>query len=306
MHSSGRQRRRFIGAALTLPCWTLTIGEALAASSCAPRVASLSWRGAEILSKLGHPPVAVSDKTGFGRLAPGFDHWLPRKCVELGLGVEPNMELLDQLRPALILADRDQLNYVTGLQSIAPVFSLDIYRDYAGDAYYRAKVETLRLGKSIDRAATAQAYVASVERMIRLSAQQVAALRNVPPVLICELHLDGRTITVFGKGSVLHDVMNLLGVENVWQQSSQFGFQTINIERLAALPDFHLFYMQNESRTAAALANLDKGEIWRHLPVVKAGRLGPLRQIFTSGALNTAEQFAMELVSALSIGINAM
>ncbi|WP_250470133.1 MULTISPECIES: ABC transporter substrate-binding protein [unclassified Caballeronia] len=290
------KRRRLLGGLAFLPFTTLV--QAATHVSVPVRVASLSWAGAQMLVSIGATPLALAERDSYPET--GALPVMPAGVLELGSHGEPNLELLAQLKPDLIVRDDDQSNLDAQLRFIAPTHSIDIYDAQRGKPYARAAEETRRLAAVLNREPEASIYLADVDRQIAEYAQKVAKL-NVRPALVVDLYDDGRHLFVYGPNSMLHDVMTRLGVRNAWHGDTNSGFALLDIEDLASMHDAQLFYISHGERDDFALRNLSRSLLWRSLPFVAAGRVHPLPGFFTYGASSCAVQFATGLADGLTV-----
>ncbi|SPB18270.1 Fe3 -hydroxamate ABC transporter periplasmic component [Caballeronia novacaledonica] len=265
-------------------------------ASVPPRVASLSWAGAQILASIGAPPMALTELDSYpkvGALPP-----MPSNVIELGSHSEPNLELLAQLAPDLIVIDQDQSNLEAQLQRIAPTFVIDIYDSRRGKPFARAVEETGRLAARLDRVAQARAYLDDVDRQLDARAATVATL-DAPPVLVVDLYDDGRRFFVYGPNSMIHDVMTRLNIANAWRGDTDSGWVLLNVEDLASMGHAQMFYISHGARDRIALSNLSRSPLWRSLPFASQGRFHPLPGFFTYGAASCATQCADGLTQGL-------
>lgn len=266
--------------------------------SAAPRVAALSWAGAQMLVSLGVPPVALADLYDYPLT--GALPAMPPDVIELGLPSEPNLELLQRLAPDLILLDASDAGIEPRLSSIAPTVAIDLYNPAHGRPYVRARAETLRLGALLGREAAARAYLESVEASLDACAKRIAALPAPPSALIVDLYDDGRHLYLYGPNSMMQDVLDRLGVRNAWHGSTAAGYLLVGIESLGAMGDATLYYISHGARDALALHNLSRSALWQSLPLVRERRLRPLPGFFTYGSASCAVQFATALAAALA------
>jgi ferric hydroxamate transport system substrate-binding protein len=290
-----KRRRQLLGALAAMPFLPLA---PLAFAASSMRVASLSWAGAQILVSIGAPPIALAERDSYPET--GALPVMPASVLELGSHSEPNLELLAQLKPDLIVRDEDQSNLDAQLRHIAPTHSIDIYDAQRGKPYALAIAETRRLATVVGRASQASLYLDDVERQLDAYAKQVATL-SARPVLIVDLYDDGRHLFVYGPNSMLHDVMTRLGIANAWHGETDTGFALLDIEDLASMRDAQLFYISHGERDDVALRNLSRSLLWRSLPFVAAGRVRPLPGFFTYGASSCAVQFANGLTHGLAV-----
>lgn len=249
-----------------------------------------------MLVSMGMQPIAITELDSYPAI--GALPAMPPGVIELGLHDEPNLELLQQLAPDLIVMDSDQSHLDAQLKRIAPTVAIDIYDARRGKPYERAVAETRRVAALVGREQAAHAYLADVEAQLAACAKAVASL-DVPPVLIVDLYDDGRHLFVYGPNSMMHDVMDRLGVRNAWRGSTNEGFVLLGIEDLAPFSDAQMFYISHGVRDRIALHNLGRSVLWQHLPFVAAGRFRPLPGFFTYGSASCAVQFANALTAGL-------
>ncbi|MFT4063672.1 ABC transporter substrate-binding protein [Paraburkholderia sp.] len=277
--------------------WPAAAAVAGSASHAQPRVVSLSWAGAQILVSLGVTPLALTERADYPRA--GALPAMPASVLELGSHSEPNLELLQQLKPELIVIDVNQLGLEARLSTIAPTIAVDIYNARLGKPYALAVATTLRIAQRLGRKQAAQAYLLSVEDELAARARTVSTLGAAPPVLIADLYDDGRHLYLYGPNSMMQDVMDRLGVRNAWQGSTGSGYLLLGIEGLAPMGDARMFYISHGARDKIALHNLSRSGLWQNLPFVHAQRFRPLPGFFAYGATACAVQFANELTAGL-------
>src|SRR5690606_35731439 len=113
------------------------------------RIIALTWKAAEQVLELGIMPLAVAD-------ADNYREWvvrpeLPVSVPSAGTRLEPNLELLVELKPDLILISPVLADMQAQLARIAPVLQFDAYRHDHDNAAI-ARRTFLELGKLLDRA----------------------------------------------------------------------------------------------------------------------------------------------------------
>ncbi len=266
----------------------------LAHAAPPPRVVALDKVAAHSLLAIGVTPVAAGAINSYERL--GIT--LPSTVIEIGVPVEPNLELLQQISPDLIVTHFNMKRVEPLLRRIAPTFTMRIYRG-DGRTYSHAASELERLAAVLGRSAIAREYVRHVERSILMNRQRLADLHN-RPVFVCQLSDNGRNVTVFGKNSIIDDVLAQLGLNNAWSGATGlYGQANIGVEGLTAVTDAVLVYIDYEGEAGHALKRLGQSPIWNHLGFVKRNRLSPIKPFDVYGGLPTAARFSDLLVAAL-------
>jgi iron complex transport system substrate-binding protein len=244
-----------------------------------------------MLLSLGVAPLAVCDPKGYRDwvLAPE----LPAGTIDLGSRGEPNRELLQALRPDLILAVFDSGFERSDFAPYAPIFDVPFH----STAPYRgAQEETRRLGERVGRAAEAEALVARTEAEI---AAARAWLRHDPAGPVCPFSFfDDRHLRIYG-GGLLQDVLARLGLRNAWAGPvNDWGIATVGLEQLAAIGEARLVCLEPIPPHARRL--MEESTLWAHLPAVRRGPMAVIPTVWPFGGLAAASRFAGLLADRLA------
>lgn len=257
-----------------------------AAAAAPARIVVLDWAAAETLLALGAVPLAMAEPGKYRDWVP--DPAPPEGVVDVGLLTEPNLELIDRLRPDIIVVGTDQEASIGHrLRTIAPLVPVSIHRG-DGNPLGAAREETLRLAVLLGREAAGWSLLARTEQAFAAARQRLAG-RCRRAVLVFLLQ-DERHGFVAGRNSLLQNVIDAIGLVNAWQGSATFwGFDLVGMTRLAPYRDADLlvgtFALPSPERALAS-------PIWRALPAVRAGRTAPLPRFWYFAALPTAVRLA--------------
>jgi iron complex transport system substrate-binding protein len=273
------------GGAMALLLCLLAL-PALAGQRPAERIVALDWGLAETLLALGVTPIGIPE-------IDAYRHWvvepaLPPSVIDVGLRVEPNLELLRQMAPDLILIISEQEELRPMLERIAPTLTLSTYTP-EGKPYEAAVEATRALARAIGREAEGEALLARAEAGF---AQARAALRDRRERrLYVVTFLDARHVRIFGARSLPQDVLDRIGLRNAWDgATNEWGFTTAGVEHLAAAPDARLVAIEPVPEgTGRALAN---SPLWSNLPFVRAGAVHRIPPTLVFGMVPSAERFA--------------
>lgn len=257
------------------------------------RVVAINWAAAETLLTLGVEPLAISDVGYYRRRMPAPP--LPQTVRDIGPYWEPNLELLHQLNPQLILSDALPNSVLRALSGIAPTEVVNIFPTSQGvwnsaSAFMRQLAERLHLSEQ------AAVYLQTAEQ--RLDALRARlALRPQPPLYIAVLNQDGRHATVYGQHSMAQDVLQRLGLRNAWSgPSNAMGFSLTGIERLSEQPDAHLLYIEIPTTSARLQSLRQPNALWDNLPAVRRNQVHALGKFYPYGGvasyLSLAERIA--------------
>ena len=215
-----KRRGRAVGA--VVPRHTICIGWLLglalffcavrgfAQANDAPRVSAIDWGQAQTLIAIGAPPVAMSQ-------IPAYNDWVSAPAVpegvrDLGLRVQPNMELLSQLDIDVITITSMYAGLRERVAPIAPVETIDIY-DGNGAVWDRTVESTRRLGALVGREAAAEALVNDTQARIEACTAQVP--EHVKPLLVVQF-IDARHVRVYTEDSLIGSVLERMGIANAY------------------------------------------------------------------------------------------
>lgn len=259
-----------------------------------PRIAVIDWGLTETLLGLGVTPIAVAQTEGYRRWVQAPE--LPVQVIDLGLRIEPNLELLSQLKPDMILITPQFAASRAQLERVAPVHTLAIYTPEA-EAYVGAQRVTRELAKLLDRQDEGEAMISRIDATMARVRQRLAP-QALPPFYVMTF-LDQRHVRLFGKQSIYQGVFDRVGLRNAWQGPTNYwGFSQQGIDRLAETPEAALLYLKpippgSEDGLAASA-------LWNQLPAVRAGRLYDLPPVWSFNGLMAAERFANLLEARLA------
>lgn len=257
------------------------------------RVVAINWGAAETLLTLGVEPLAISDVGYYRRRMPGSP--LPQTVLDIGPYWEPNLELLHQLNPQLILSDALPNSVLHALGDIAPTEVVNIFPTDKGvwnsaSAFMRQLAERLHLSDRAD------VYLQAAEQRLEVLRTRLA-LRPQPALYIAVLNQDGRHATVYGQHSMAQDVLERLGLRNAWSgPSNAMGFSLTGIERLSEQPDAHLLYIEIPTTSARLQSLRQPNALWDNLPAVRRSQVHALGKFYPYGGvasfLSLAERIA--------------
>ncbi len=264
----------------------------------ADRVVVLDWALAETLLGLGVTPLGVAEPDGYRRWT--SDPALPREVVDVGLRIEPNLELLQTLHPDLILVSPGFQSGVNRpfLERIAPTLLIAIYTA-DGRPYERARTETMALAARINREAEGRALLARTETAIAAARDRLAACAATVRPLYLVAFADARHVRVFGQGGMYQEILDRLGLRNAWAgTSTAWGFVTVGFDELAGRTDARLLYFEPVVKDAEK--TLADSPLWRSLDFVRQGRVHALPSVWAFGGLPSAARFATLLADRLA------
>ncbi|MEP9378341.1 ABC transporter substrate-binding protein [Aquabacter sp. CN5-332] len=261
------------------------------------RIVAADWAAAESLLALGVVPLAVSDTTTFREWLPEIA--LPPSVLDLGSRAEPNLELLTELRPDLILVSNWQANLLGLFRAVAPAETVSIIMPRT-DPMENARAALRAIADRIGRQGEATTYLAAFEAALRMAGED-GHLSRTRPVYIGVLHENGTQIFLYGPGSWVQSLMNRLGLRNaLTSPTSAFGNALVDLAQLAATPDAALLYLDQGERTRRAELALRNSTLWQALPMVAQKRVRAIPPFYALGGIPSIWRCARLLSNALS------
>ncbi|MEB6634994.1 Fe(3+)-hydroxamate ABC transporter substrate-binding protein FhuD [Kluyvera cryocrescens] len=284
-------RRRLLTAmALSPLLWQMQ--KAQAASVSAERIVALEWLPVELMLALGVTPYGVAD-------IPNYRMWvnepvLPESVIDVGLRTEPNLELLTQMKPSMLVWSAGYGPSPEILARIAPGRSFAFSDGKLPLA--QARRSLLEMAEMLDKQAVAQRHLAEFDAYID-SLKPHFKQRGDRPLLMVSL-LDPRHMLVFGPNCLFQEILDRLGVKNAWQGETNFwGSTAVGIDRLAAYKDVDVLCFDHGN--AAQMRQLEATPLWQAMPFVRANRLQIVPAVWFYGATLSAMNFARILDTSL-------
>ncbi|MEW9612513.1 ABC transporter substrate-binding protein [Shinella sp. S4-D37] len=247
------------------------------------RIAALEHRIVETLIAIGLVPAAMQDPETYRRWV--VEPFLPEGVVDLGTEAEPNVELLADLHPDLILTPGERPD-LDRLAMIAPLRALTMTSAPAVREYEHFRDLLLNLADFLGRPTFGHAAVAAVEADIAGARRRLAHRAGQPVFLVT--FVDNRHVWVYGRSNLFQDVLDRVGLVNAW--AGEGTFDVVGIDRLADRWDAMLVFIENNA--PGVPADLAASPLWQALPFVRAGRVTGIASATPFGAFPTAGRFA--------------
>ncbi|HDG1667544.1 Fe(3+)-hydroxamate ABC transporter substrate-binding protein FhuD [Kluyvera ascorbata] len=284
-------RRRFLAAMVLSPLlWQMQ--KAQAAPVNAERIVALEWLPVELMLALGVTPYGVAD-------IPNYRMWvnepvLPDSVIDVGLRTEPNLELLTQMKPSMLVWSAGYGPSPKILARIAPGRSF-AFSD-GKQPLEQARRSLLEMADLLNKQDVAHRHLAAFDAYID-SLKPRFAQRGERPLLMMSL-LDSRHMLVFGPNCLFQEILDRLGVKNAWQGETNFwGSTVVGIDRLAAYKDVDVLCFDHGNE--ADMRRLAATPLWQAMPFVRANRVQNVPAVWFYGATLSAMNFARILDNAL-------
>ena len=264
----------------------LWLGLAFGAQAAPLRLLSLDWAAAETAHALGVTPVGMAQLADYRIWSGGMP--MPESVVDVGLRMEPNLELIARLKPDLILIAPIQQGMQPLLQRIAPVRIIEFNSYQQADSYRQAQVATRQLGHWLDRQAAAETLIARVQADLQALAR---AMGNQAPPIYLFRFADRRHLWLLGEQSLFGGALTSVGLRVLRQGTSNlWGFTTEPLTTLMTHPEAQLVYI--EPLPFASMDEMKANQLWQQLPAVRDGRVMALPAVWLGNGLPSVARFA--------------
>lgn len=266
------------------------------ADAARPRLAAIDWAMFETAAALGHMPVAMCELIRYREDA--VEPVIPADVTDLGLRGSPNYELLQLVRPDLILTSPFYAQHRARFETIAPVLSLPFYTP--GTPPLAPAFDALdAMADALNDPGAALRARAAAEAEIAALIPRLAPFNDRP---VCLIDIgDARHIRSFGFDSMFGDMLLRLGLTNGWTDPTQFSFRApLPLERLADVPDARVVIVG--PIPVEAREGIARSVLWNALPAVAENRVYQLETVNAFGGIPAGLRFARLLTQAFETG----
>lgn len=277
---------------------TLTddVGRTVTLDEPAERVAVLEWQQTEDLLSLCVTPVAVADTDGYATWDTA--ETLPEGVTDVGTRQEPNLDAIFGADPDLVIVEvTSEDDEIIGQLEEHDVPVLATVGAEASDPVAHMKELFSLIAEATGRTERAEVVLDEFDQTVSDAKEEVAdADPETTDFIYIDGWVDGGNVAIrpFGEGSLIGDLGEELGLNNVWDGDvdAQYGLGQTDVEGLTAIGDASIF------RTATTaddsddfFAQLKDNPVWASLPAVKQDRTYAFPTgIWTFGGPRSAEQ----------------
>lgn len=285
-------RRRLLTAMALSPLLFSLPSQAAATPPDLARIVALEWLPVELLLALGITPLAVADIHNYNLWVE--EPKMPASVIDVGQRTEPNLELLQQLRPSLLLLSQGYGPTPQKLAPIGPTMSFG-FNDGSGKPLTVVRKSLVQLAQRLGLEARAEQHLIQFDRFIQDARQRLQSYSR-QPLLLFSL-LDTRHALVIGQKSLFQEVMDQLGIQNAWEGETNFwGTAVVGIERLTAVKNARAIYLDHGNQ--AMMEKVSSTPLWQALPFVRQNQLRQVPAVWFYGATLSAMRFCHLLEQA--------
>ncbi|GAA0357267.1 ABC transporter substrate-binding protein [Bacillus horti] len=270
----------------------------------AQKIVALEWTYAENLLALGVKPTGVSDIEGYNTWVPGDT--IPDDVVDVGTRQEPNLEVIGQLQPDLIIAAKSRHEGIKDqLELIAPTIFFDSYPADEEFDQYQEMVETFeKIAVAVDKEDQAKQVLQDLEQVYADAKEQLSeANLSTDEFVITQAFSAAQTPTLrlFTPNSMVSVILEKIGLSNAYESEAFeiYGFTQTGIEALPALEDSNFIYIVQEDDNIFE-NQLSGNAVWTNLAFVQEDRLYALPgDTWTFGGPSSAKTLVEQVVQTM-------
>jgi iron complex transport system substrate-binding protein len=277
--------------------WSINIEDDLQAhhfEQTPTRIVALNWSMAENLIELGITPVGIADMAG-------YQSWvvkpaIPAGVTDVGTRSEPNLEIIQELKPDLILLSSMQLDMLPRLQNIAPTLFYDSF-NAKQDNYLKSREIYLSLATLLNKQDYAQQRLQHLEQQLeQLAAQLQQHFSGQLPEVTTIRFNNPATVIVYGDNSMSQAAAKRLGLNPALpQKASQWGITQKKITDLAKIKDGIVVNIE----PFVFAEQLNNSPLWQAMPFVKKGHYTTMQSAWSYGGVHSVLYLAQALTTSL-------
>lgn len=258
-------------------------------------VVALDWALTETVLSLDVELQGVADVKGYQQWV--VEPALNQIVTDVGSRREPNIELLSELKPDVILISNHMAAAYQQLNKIAPVLVFTIYNEQK-KPLQSAESITRSLGTLFDKQQRAEQVISETQQILRANGDRVKARNSSAKSLLFARFINDKTLRIHSQGSLADATIKAMGLENDWQEPTNlWGFTTAGIEKLAEHQQSNVMIfgpVKPEERQA-----LQNSPLWQAMAFTRTDSVYELPAIWTFGGLIAAQRFSHNITEQL-------
>ncbi|PQJ85016.1 iron-siderophore ABC transporter substrate-binding protein [Aliivibrio sifiae] len=260
------------------------------------KVITLDWTLTETTLSLGVNPIGITD-------VQGYQSWVTKpelddSVLDVGSRSEPNLELITELKPDVILISQYMLPMYDKLNAIAPTLVYTVYNNKKMPLV-SAKEITLQLGYLLDKEQQAQDVIAKTEQRLSENGDKIHRLQTNNKPLLFIRFINDRTVRIHSDGSLAQATINEMGLVNAWHEATNmWGFTTAGLEALARHQQSNVLIFGPLKE--AEKKQLTQSALWQAMAFSRTDSVYELPAIWTFGGLISAQRFSDNITQQLT------
>ncbi len=258
-------------------------------------VVALDWALTETVLSLDVKLQGVADVKGYQQWV--VEPALNQIVTDVGSRREPNIELLSELKPDVILISNHMAAAYQQLNKIAPVLVFTIYNEQK-QPLQSAESITRSLGTLFNKQQRAEQVISETQQILQANGDRVKAQNSSAKSLLFARFINDKTLRIHSQGSLADATIKAMGLKNDWQEPTNlWGFTTAGIEKLAEHQQSNVMIfgpLKPEERQA-----LQNSPLWQAMAFTRSDSVYELPAIWTFGGLIAAQRFSHNITEQL-------
>ncbi|MCA4021570.1 ABC transporter substrate-binding protein [Vibrio vulnificus] len=288
-----------LSAALAFNSYALDIPHEMGTTSfetTPKKVVALDWVLTETVLSLGIELEGVANISGYQQWV--AEPHLNADAIDVGSRREPNLELLSNIKPDVILISKHLAAAYEPLSKIAPVLVYSVYSEDK-QPLESAKRITRSLGKLFDKEQQAEQVIAQTDQRLTANGAKITSAGKAEKPLLFARFINDKTLRIHSEGSLAQDTINAMGLKNDWQEPTNlWGFTTTGTEKLAEHQKANVMIFGPLSQEERQ--QLTQSPLWQAMEFSRTDSVYELPAIWTFGGLLAAQRLSDHITGRLA------
>nr|WP_201279986.1 iron-siderophore ABC transporter substrate-binding protein [Vibrio vulnificus] len=288
-----------LSAALAFNSYALDIPHEMGTASfetTPKKVVALDWVLTETVLSLGVELEGVANISGYQQWV--AEPHLNADAIDVGSRREPNLELLSNIKPDVILISKHLAAAYEPLSKIAPVLVYSVYSEEK-QPLESAKRITRSLGKLFDKEQQAEQVIAQTDQRLAANGAKITSAGKTDKPLLFARFINDKTLRIHSEGSLAQDTLNAMGLKNDWQEPTNlWGFTTTGTEKLAEHQKANVMIFGPLSQEERQ--QLTQSPLWQAMEFSRTDSVYELPAIWTFGGLLAAQRLSDHIAGQLT------
>ncbi|MGL0940099.1 ABC transporter substrate-binding protein [Vibrio vulnificus] len=260
------------------------------------KVVALDWVLTETVLSLGIELEGVANISGYQQWV--AEPHLNADAIDVGSRREPNLELLSNIQPDVILISKHLAAAYEPLSKIAPVLVYSVYSEDK-QPLESAKRITRSLGKLFDKEQQAEQVIAQTDQRLAANGAKITSAGKAEKPLLFARFINDKTLRIHSEGSLAQDTINAMGLKNDWQEPTNlWGFTTTGTEKLAEHQKANVMIFGPLSQEERQ--QLTQSPLWQAMEFSRTDSVYELPAIWTFGGLLAAQRLSDHITGRLT------
>ncbi|MCG6271630.1 iron-siderophore ABC transporter substrate-binding protein [Vibrio vulnificus] len=260
------------------------------------KVVALDWVLTETVLSLGVELEGVANISGYQQWV--AEPHLNADAIDVGSRREPNLELLSNIQPDVILISKHLAAAYEPLSKIAPVLVYSVYSEDK-QPLESAKRITRSLGKLFDKEQQAEQVIAQTDQRLAANGAKITSAGKADKPLLFARFINDKTLRIHSEGSLAQDTLNAMGLKNDWQEPTNlWGFTTTGTEKLAEHQKANVMIFGPLSQEERQ--QLTQSPLWQAMEFSRTDSVYELPAIWTFGGLLAAQRLSDHIAGRLT------